>query len=99
MRSSVPMNNASNVIATNCEKHRLKKSQEVHLFIQRLVYMRRSTIRLFCSCFVLTDLSEVTAVFSNSHLMRGHGEAGRRRMRSHMSTATGNLLSSVLLPA
>lgn len=33
MRSFVPMNNASNVIAMNYENHRLKKSQEVDLFI------------------------------------------------------------------
>lgn len=84
MRSSAPMNNASNVIATNCENHRLKKSQEVHLFIQRLVYMRRFNTRVFCNCFVLTDLSKVTAVFTNSHITRGHEERGSRRMLSHI---------------
>jgi len=52
MRSFVPMKNASNVVAMNCESHRLKKSQEVDLFIQRLVYIRRFTTRLCCNCFV-----------------------------------------------
>lgn len=74
----VPVNN---VIARNCENHRLKKLQEVDLFIQTLVYIRRFTTSLCCNCFVLTGLSKLTAVFTKSPIMRGHEEGeGRRRV-------------------
>lgn len=43
MRAFGPMNKASNVIAMTCENHRLRKSQEVDLFIQRLVCLRFKT--------------------------------------------------------
>lgn len=82
MRALVPVNN---VIARNCENHRLKKLREVDLFIQTLVYIRRFTTSLCCNCFVLTGLSKLTAVFTKSPIMRGHEEGeGRRRIFFHV---------------
>lgn len=82
MRSFGPLNKASNALAMTFENHRLKKSQEVDLFIQRLARIRFKT-SLSCYCFVLTGLSKQLLLLKSQ--VRGGQEGGAgKRMLSHV---------------